>query len=246
MFYDDEEEISITDVKNIKKLYELRHYSNVLGDDIVIKELNISKKDFEKLKYSDYHGSKDITPILRGSREQKELYYKELDEDNLKHEDRVLKKYELIYILEQSRANFAGVGTRKAKIRLNKLAKTDNIALVVRKLLEIEDVNIQAKKESIPKYVDYKYNLKSQLILELIEIFKLNGFIFGYHYSDIKSISHIIYFELPNTEIQLSWHCDLKNISEIPKYTKEWDGLENSNMLKLEKYIENLFKKVDI
>ena len=48
--------------------------------------------------------------------------------------------------LIKARSQFAGIGTRKAKLALNKLAKTDAYAEALRVALEIEDANLTAKR----------------------------------------------------------------------------------------------------
>ena len=52
----------------------------------------------------------------------------------------------LVNGLTQARSEFARIGTRKVKLALNKLAKTDPYAYALRVALEIEDANITAKR----------------------------------------------------------------------------------------------------
>ena len=60
--------------------------------------------------------------------------------------DALYKNSLLVEDLEDLRTDALGIGTNKIKRRLNKLAKEDNIAKIIRLMIEIEDVNILAKK----------------------------------------------------------------------------------------------------
>jgi hypothetical protein len=89
-----------------------------------------------------------------------------------------------IATLIQARTQFAGVGTRKAKLALNKLAKGDEYARALRMALEIEDVNLTAKRYFGGDcrgltYADINYLKKADLIEALIEICKSQGWVFG-------------------------------------------------------------------
>jgi len=238
--YDDCEE-------DILYLYQLRHQTNVLGLDIVSKKLKANYERLEKLYNSNIHGSTYIGDFIHYDNEKFEAKFKDLVNESIKIENEkeltIIKNIDLIYQLQKSRKKFCGIGTNKIKRRLNKLMKDDNIAKCIRLLLEIEDCNIQAKK-SYGKYSDRYYNKKSNLILELIEIFKNNNFLFGYQISNLKSINHVIFFELPECE-QISFHCNL-NINGMKKYEKEWDGKINSTLEKLEKFIVSNYNDITI
>jgi len=154
------------------------------------------------------------------------------------------KNDNLIFDLQQKRNNFATIGTNKAKRRLNKLSLTNEIAKAVRKALEIEDTNIQAKKY----YGDYKekiYNKKNELILEMKEIFDKNKWEYGIQNSTVLFINSIIYFEIPGCE-QISWHFSVNKKKDFPKYEKEWDGKENSTLDKLSKITIELLKNANL
>ena len=85
-------------------------------------------------------------------------------------------------------------------------------------------------------YGDYKekiYNQKYNYIIKLCELFEQQKWIYGIQNSDIKMISHVIYFEIPDCE-QISWHITLKEFSKFPIYKKDWDNKKNSTIKKLE------------
>jgi hypothetical protein len=86
--------------------------------------------------------------------------------------------------LVEARIHFAGIGTRKANLELNKLAKTDLYAYALRVALEIEDVNLTAKRYfggdcGGYTYAELNYLKKSENIETLIGIAKSQGWVFG-------------------------------------------------------------------
>ncbi len=144
------------------------------------------------------------------------------------------KNRNLSYQLDKKRETFAMIGTNKAKRRLNKLSESNPLAHAVRLSLEIEDVNIVAKRQR-GQYRDKYYEKKEFLILKLINLFLANGWTCGYQDSDNHSASSVIYFEVPECE-QISWHSNLsKSKIKCGKYEKEWDGKQNATLEKLEK-----------
>jgi hypothetical protein len=145
--------------------------------------------------------------------------------------------------LVQARTQFAGIGTRKAKLALNKLAKTDRYAKALRTALEIEDVNLTAKRYfggdcNGYTYAEIAYSKKSEKIEELIELSKSEGWVFGVQPSDVKDTTHIIYFEIPGVG-QVSWHYSPKE--PLPVYSGTWDGKAGSTLPKLDAAISALF-----
>lgn len=94
------------------------------------------------------------------------------------------KRKQRVNALIQARTEFAGVGTRKAKLALNKLAKTDVCAQALRTALEIEDANLTAKRYfggdcGGYTYADINYIKKSEQIEALIGICKSEGWVYG-------------------------------------------------------------------
>ena len=143
----------------------------------------------------------------------------------------------LIEDLERARDEFCGIGTRKVKLRLNKLAKDNVDALYVRKLLEIEDVNIQAKRCEWWKYREKTYERKERLIYELISFCESHSeYRYGVQGSNNHSVNGVVYFELQDGT-QLSFHCMIRDFRRYRRYDGKWDGLVNSTLPKLEKYI---------
>lgn len=161
------------------------------------------------------------------------------------HRDKTKEKYSsLISQLHGKRETFCGIGTRKAKIRLNKLAKTDTIAALYRKALEIEDKNIQAK--AYPSYREEYYEEKSLLIEDLIKTCLAENIKVGYSCETTEyeqDTIYIVYFELPNCE-QISWHCTDK--PNCPVYDGVWDGKVNSTLPKLEKAILSRYPEITV
>ena len=165
--------------------------------------------------------------------EQNEEYLKAIDKNNC-----------LIDDLERARDEFCGIGTRKVKLRLNKLAKDNVDALYVRKLLEIEDVNIQAKRCESWKYREKTYDRKQRMLYELMAFCESHPeYRYGVQGSDNYSVNGVVYFELLDGT-QLSFHCMIYDFRQHRRYDGRWDGLVNSTLPKLEKYILEHFSQV--
>lgn len=145
----------------------------------------------------------------------------------------------LVNQLTEARENFAGLGTRKTKLKLNAAAKTCPIAKAYRIALEIEDCSTLAKKY-FGEWKETYYKKKYELILELIKLCQINKWTHGKHLSENYQTKHIIYFELPNCE-QISFHCTLPKDIIIPEYQKAWDGKRNSTLTKIEQAITIYF-----
>lgn len=156
--------------------------------------------------------------------------------------DALYKNELLVEDLESFRSNALGIGTNKIKRRLNKLAKEDKIAEIIRLMIEIEDVNILAKKY-YGKYRNEKYDEKQSLLKQLIEIYEDTEYLFGYHNSDVPIVKCILFFELDEDFEQVSWHSS-RMYSGVKKYPKKWDGKMNSTYPKLLKYIEKKFPQI--
>jgi hypothetical protein len=134
--------------------------------------------------------------------------------------------------IQDARSNFAYIGTNKAKRRLNKLGEKCPIAKAIRVALEAEDNNLCAK-ESYGKYKEKIYRRKSRNIVELISIFKENGWNYGIGVSDTHKTTNIIYFDMPLDGKQISWHYSPAENANLPLYSGVWDGLEHSTFGKL-------------
>ena len=232
-------------IKDITHLYELRHNINVFGIEEVAKILCVDEDVLAKLYDSDIHGSFIVNTSLHCSKETIDDEINYLEEESAKEYEKIQNsrnnKYDLIDQLDDKRSTFCSIGTNKIKRRLNKLAKTDVIAKTTRLLLETEDCNILAKK-CYGIYQEKIYRKKSKLILQLIDIFKENKWIYGRNNSEVPGATDIVYFELPNCE-QISFHDNLPEFYFYPEYEKEWDGKVNSTLLKLEKFI-NEYKMI--
>lgn len=232
--YDDGDDI---DLKHITHLYELRHACNVLGVNFVAKTLGISIQRIGRLCQSDIHGSKVVMDFIRGSDRDFEEGIEELEEEE---EDRFngiqearRKNESLVCDLKRQRKEFAGIGTNKAKRRLNKLSLTSPLAKAIRLSMEIEDKNICAK-DSYGGYKDKIYRQKAALIMELCELCRKEGWKYGVQKSDVPLTSHVVYFEIPTCE-QLSWHLsEEKMASGLPTYDGQWDKKQGSTLVKLE------------
>ena len=170
------------------------------------------------------------------------------------------KRKDLINSYEQFKLNsFYGIGQRKAKLfmnarikELNKLLETSigteqqtiitelSLLKFFRYALECENCNINAKKylntDSF-SYQDNNYERKHALIKSLMGLAEELKLTYGYTNSDVRHTSHIVYFDLPETGEQISFHETIPSeiIETIPIYPKEWDQQQNSTLPKIEK-----------
>jgi hypothetical protein len=139
----------------------------------------------------------------------------------------------LVESLVDKRTDFAGMGTRKAKLQLNRLKDSNPVARALRLALEIEDANIQAKKY-YGKWRNRNYRKKEMLIGELCGVFKEQAWAgYGIQANKAAHPSHIVYFDIPGCE-QISFHFSPKNPHQYPAYLGAWDQKPNSTLGKLE------------
>jgi len=225
------------DVNEITHLYELRHAVNVLGFGAVVNGLGVNFRRVVILYNSCIHGSTDLTRLFMANDEDFKKLVREYELEATERELRIAaiedSNEKLIAELKHKRKNFAGIGTNKAKRRLNKVSLTDPLAKVIRVALEIEDKSISAKN-SYGTYREKIYRQKTKLILNLCDLFKEQGWTYGVQKSDVPPTTHVIYFEVPGCE-QISWHFTPENDDAgFPAYTGEWDRKQNSTMGKIE------------
>ena len=152
-------------------------------------------------------------------------------------ENKTREKYSVrISDLEYKRNTFLNVGTRKVKLALNKIAKTEIEAKLLRVALEVEDQSICAKKYE--NYSGSYYEKKDDKLDELVKLCIDNKIVVGYSITDDEIPLYIVYCERPYCE-QISFHT-----TEMPScglYNGTWDGKENSILDKLEVAIGILF-----
>lgn len=147
---------------------------------------------------------------------------------------------DLVCQLDSMRDKMCGIGTRKLKNFLNRKVKEgDDVAMLYRQAIQIEDVNISAKKYH--NYSDDYYAEKSKLIEKLLDLCASRSDVkYGYQDNAEDFPAHIVYFELPGCE-QISFHCDLDHPSSVPHYDGKWDDQTNSTLPKLEVAILKLY-----
>lgn len=144
-----------------------------------------------------------------------------------------VNKYEkLIEDLEKAQNNYCGIGIPQVKNLLNQILDSDMTAKTLYIALEIEEININAKKWMMNSI----YNKKEELILDLIEVCQENNINYGFGDSDIRGISSIVYFDLMCG--QVSWHTMLDK-NDYKCYGDVWDGMEYTTLSKIEKFVLN-------
>lgn len=197
------------------KLHSLRLLCNMQGIDLFCLKHSLSTNRvllFLKSNIQDYFYIENV------------LFSDNFEEDF----NKLVEKSNYIKNLEN---NYCGIGLNETKRLLNQLSKTNNNANLIKIALEIEEINIKAKK-TFDNIELYQY--KNLLILELIDICDKMGINFGFIKSDIAETESIVFFDMPCG--QLSWHAKI-NWGNYRKYNKKWDGI-STNLLKIEEYIK--------
>lgn len=223
---------------NVDTVSMLRHYCNCHGVTKELREyLNMSKDKINKIR--DYCAGQ--IPISELKKDP-ERFINEGIEKQKRIDEAYEKNRQLGEQLEEARENFCGLGTKRIKFFLNKLSKQGDInAMVLRQLLEIEDKNISAKKTWYhPEWLYYK---KSELIKNCARIYGENKMIYGVQRSDNHSANTVMYFELPVTGEQVSFHTNMdgEEYSKYLEYPKKWDEQVNSTIPKLEKCLMYIY-----
>ena len=196
----------LVEVKQVKKTY----YLNITADEF------LKKKEVKELLDNI---NKEWLKIV----EQDTQFKKEKEERQKRYEEKIKK-------LKELRKTALWVWTRKIKLRLNKLAKQwDNIAKLLRLLLELEDINIRAKQTD-KYYQDKVYNMKDWHIKEVITFLRQINYDKDYWFkkdTELDDKAMVFYCDLPWTGEQVSWHTYNGN-NIIPEeylkieYKKDW------------------------
>ena len=153
-----------------------------------------------------------------------------------------IKNHDLIEQLSCMREKMCGIGTRKVKLLLNeKIKEGDYIAELYRTALEIEDLNISAKKYH-GEYREKYYSKKNDNILLLSELCNKYNVEYGIEEVYGGQFNVIFYFDLPDMR-QISFHTRIKkrDMNKYPKYNKKWDGEINSTLLKIEETLNKIY-----
>lgn len=145
-----------------------------------------------------------------------------------------------------------GVGLRRVKLFLNRLVKQgDHVARMYRLALEIEGVNLAAKKALMKYHSDYHaYDKKEGMLRELMDVCREQGAAYGQQHSTAPAATHVIYFDLTGCE-QISFHTNMHDAASLPAYDGQWDGKRCSTMQKLDdaiwsRYWQELREKYEI
>lgn len=219
----------MVEVKEIKKKY----YTNITAEEF------FKRKDIKKILDK-------INKTWFDIEEQDKEYKKKKEERQKRYEEKMEK-------LKELRKTALWVWTRKIKLRLNKLAKQwDNIAKLLRLLLELEDINIKAK-QTIPYYRDKVYKMKDWHIKEVITFLKEINYDKDYWFkkdTDLDNEAMVFYLDLPWTDEQVSWHT-YNNNNIIPEeylkieYKKDWIWeTEETTYERILESIEKLYNNI--
>ena len=224
--------------KNVSDVSMLRHYRNCHGiTDKLRKYLGLSTEQI--LDVCEY--CKGAIPI-KEIKKSPDHYIKEGIERQERIAEAEHKNMLLAEQLKTARETFCGVGTRQVKLILNKMSKNGNLtAKAIRLLLEAEDKNITAKDTWYhPEWVYYN---KSKIIKECAEIYEDIGLKYGVQKSDNYSANSVMYFHLPQTNEQISFHTNFEEdeFRKYPSYEEAWDEQVNTTLPKLERCILSMY-----
>ena len=147
-------------------------------------------------------------------------------------EDRIDDRRAVAFENSDNLERFRRTGSRKLKVRMNRLIDIPEI-FVLKRLLEAEEYNITAK-DCYYKYVDYNYGMKGSKLREAISKLPSTGWPYWWQRDADGLASYIFYVELPGGT-QVSWHgMDMGDMEGVPEDNdREWDGLVASTLPKL-------------
>lgn len=191
---------------------------NRYGEGRVAKHFHIPEELALLIGESDIPGGTKVASI-------------ESEEDIYEIEDRIADRHEAAYRNLQNQKAFREY-SRKMKIRMNRMMEIPEI-YVLRKLIDAEEVNINAKNCHFD-YVDYNYEQKSLRLREAIGKLPETGWKYWWQDDGDGVADHIFYVELPGG-VQVSWHgMERGDVAGVPEDEEtEWDGEVASTLPKL-------------
>lgn len=190
----------------------------------------------------------------------KYAYGKTLIDDLIKNYDSMMEEFEENYkIMEKThkkdnfnieemktwRTNFGNIGSKKAKLYLNKQIKEGNLkATILRKLIEAEDEILKSQDNFF--YADFHMNNFVDLINEIIKLYETNKLNLNYGYEDTinEKEMHLLIFNLPNKD-KIIYHLTLSDLNGLKKYGEPIKHEDETipNYKKLEKYFLEIYKE---
>lgn len=200
---------------------------NRYGADGIVEHFHVDKHFAWRLGNSDLPGGIKVAS-LEGKAENIDAI-----------EERIEDRHAAAFMNAEQLADFRKNGSRKLKVRMNRLMEYPEI-YVLKKLLEAEEFSITAK-ECIFKYRDYNYGKKSERLKEAIEKLPDTGWHYWWQRDKEGQAEYIFYVELPG-EIQVSWHgMSVSDMKDVPETMyKEWDGQVASTLPKIVKCIGDI------
>lgn len=149
-------------------------------------------------------------------------------------------------IMEAKVKSFAnGRGLSKSIEELKKINTPKSNVLSL--LIATEQANIKAKQfdtrtEEGKANSKKQYDIKNKLLDNIFEQYIQNGWDVKYEPSTIPGIRHTLFFTIPDTDIQLSYHGNYEKIenqfTNLPK--GKWDGIPGATFHKLEEATLNI------
>lgn len=167
-----------------------------------------------------------------------EAIYTEVTERGNLQERRKKYKAQAEIMTRKIKSFVGGRGIVKTRDELR--GKNTAESNVIADFLEAEMANIRAKQfdtrtEEGRAKAQEQYDLKEALIEKIYNQYKANGWDVGRQKSTMPNTKHTLFFQLPNTDIQLSYHGNFNNLTDLEALPKrEWDNIAGATFHKLE------------
>lgn len=231
----------INDPSLLTNVASLRYYIKIYGYTKVLNQyLKLTNDQIYKItKYA--YGKTLLDELIENYDSMMEEF-----EENYKIMEKTHKKDNFnIQEMKSWRANFGNVGSKKAKLYLNKQIKEGDIkATILRKLIEAEDEILKSQDNFF--YADFHMNNFVDIINEIIKLYETNNINLNYGYQETvnEKEMHLLIFNLPNND-KIIYHLTLSDLNGLKKYeeTIKQDEELIPNYKKLEKYFLEIYKE---
>ena len=108
-------------------------------------------------------------------------------------------------------------------------------------LLNAEYYSQLAKQNESKEVTKALYEIKNNNVALAAEIYADNNWEWGWEPSEIPGVDHTLFFELPDTDYQLSFHgnFDQEIIDSAPEYNRGWDEIPGVALYKIEQWLRD-------
>jgi len=219
-------------------------YKSITGKSLKstrIEDVQREVEQFSDVTEEDIQQVQDI--FKKDKRLANAVYYntgisKEIEDTNLaQRRAKYAAQNKIMQAKRQTFANDRGMDATSKELKKINTPESNLLA----DLMTVEQVNIKAKS------FDYRtpegkaksqaqYDIKNKLLVKIFNQYKELGYEVKYEPSFIPGIRHTLFFTIPNTDIQLSYHGNYETIeNEIVKLPEgKWDKIPGATFHKLE------------